>query len=230
MFPPTPWTLIAAATLNGDSASRQALEKMCAIYRPAVFDFLSRKLSGSPEAEDLTQEFFVHLLESRLWQRADHEKGRFRNFLLGAVMRVVSNDWRQRSAQKRGSGANATSLEDLPEPAAPSVDDTLLFDRAWAQAMLDAALIRIESEWTDPEEFAVLQRFLPGGEGTPAYAQAAESMHCSLGAFKSKVLRLRQRYRECIESEIVRTVSRPEDVAAELTHLQRVLMDPEHPL
>ena len=230
MFPPTPWTLIAAATLNGDSASRKALEKMCCIYRPAVLDFLRRKLNGAPEAEDLTQDFFVHLLESRLWQRADHEKGKFRNFLLGAVMRVVSNDWRVRSAQKRGSGANPTSLEDLPEPASPSADDTLFFDRAWAQAMLDAALIRIEAEWSDPNEFAVLQRFLPGGEDTPAYAQAAESMGCSLGAFKSKVLRLRHRFRECVESEIVRTVSRPEDVAAELEHLQRVLMDPEHPL
>ena len=225
MFPQTPWTLLAAATLNGDAAGRHALSSICEVYRPAVLSFLTGKLQDEQLAEDVTQDFFVELIESRLWERADPEKGRFRNFLLGAVMRVLNGEWRRRYAQKRGGGQADASLDEIEELALPSNADQLMFDRAWAERVLEHAMERLEDEWDDEKELLVLQRFLPLQEAEPpAYESAASQLGCSLGAFKSRVLRFRQRFRELVESSVARTVSDPLDAAEELRHLQRVLM------
>ena len=84
---------------------------------------------------------------------------------------------------------------------------------------------RLEKEWGDEKELLVLQRFLPLGEGDPpAYEAAASQLGWSLGAFKSRVLRFRQRFKELVETAVARTVSNPLDVAEELSHLQRVLL------
>jgi DNA-directed RNA polymerase specialized sigma24 family protein len=225
MFPQTPWTLIAAATLNGDRAGRRALESICAVYRPAVLSFLHGKLCDLALAEDVTQDFFLQLIESRLWERADRGRGRFRNFLLGAVMRVLAEEWRWRYAQKRGAGQSDVSLDDMGEVPQPSRDDQLQFDRAWAERVLEHAMDQLQEEWGEGVELAVLQRFLPlQADAQPAYEVAAVELGCSLGALKSRVMRFRQRFRELVEQAVVRTVSDPLDVAEEVQHLQRVLM------
>ena len=43
------------------------------------------------DAQDLTQGFFAHLIESRAYTRADPDKGRFRSFLLGRSSRVLAD-------------------------------------------------------------------------------------------------------------------------------------------
>lgn len=226
MFPDTPWTLIAAATLNGDASGRSALEALCASYRPAVVEFLKSRMHSHEEAEDLAQEFFAALVASRLWQRADQARGRFRSFLLGALIRVIKHHHQRDGALKRGGGTALLDLESLPEDVSAQSDDQLQFDRAWAEQVLENAIVALENDWPQPAEFIVLQRFLPVGDDPPAYETAAAQLGCSLGAFKSRVLRFRARFRELIESQVARTVTAPHELIDELAHLERVLADP----
>lgn len=230
MFPDTRWTLIAAATLNGDAAGRRALDALCRAYWPAVVTFLQCRGQSREEAEDIAQEFFAALVESRLWQRADQARGRFRSFLLGALMRVVSHHARHQEAGKRGGGAALLSLDELEEQghesAAPDADAQMLFDRAWAGRVLERAMEALMNEAEDEAEFLMMQRFLPMAEDVPAYESAAHKLGCSLGAFKSRVLRFRARFRELVEGEVACTVSAPHEVAEELGYLERILLDP----
>lgn len=230
MFPETRWTLIAAATLNGDASGKRALETLCEAYWPAVVGFLQMRGQSREEAEDLTQEFFAALVESRLWQRADQARGRFRNFLLGALMRTMSRHSRHQQAEKRGGQIMRIALEELTdmgtELATTDEIDRLKFDRAWAERVLERAMERLADEWEDENELMLLQRFLPMGEDVPAYEAAASELGCTLTALKIRVHRFRHRFREHIESEVARTVSEPLDVAEELRYLERVLMDP----
>ena len=226
MFPETRWTLIAAATLDGEASGRAALESLCRSYWPAVVAFLTGRGFPQQDAEDLAQEFFASLIASRLWQRADQSRGRFRTFLLGALIRVVSHHQRHQQALKRGAGVTTLDLDQLPEIAAPEAEAQLFFDQVWAEQMLENALAELEAEWPQPAEFLVLQRFLPVGDDPPAYEAAARELDCSVGAFKSRVLRFRARFRELIEAQVACTVATPHDLADELRHLERILADP----
>ncbi|MBL9146657.1 MAG: sigma-70 family RNA polymerase sigma factor [Verrucomicrobiaceae bacterium] len=230
MFPDTPWTLVAAATLNGDSLGKRALESLCQAYWPAVVNFLRGRGLCMEESEDLAQDFFSALVESRLWHRADQARGRFRSFLLGALMRTLSKHVRYQQAAKRGKNAMLIALDELAdqggELAAEDENERLRFDRAWAERVLERAMERLAAEWGDDRELATLQRFLPMGEDAPAYEAAANELGCTLPALKLRVHRFRQRFREHIESEVARTVSEPHEVAEELRYLERVLLDP----
>ena len=44
------------------------------------------------EAQDLTQGFFLHLLEHKTLARADPLKGKFRSFLLGSLQNYLSTE------------------------------------------------------------------------------------------------------------------------------------------
>jgi hypothetical protein len=50
------------------------------------------------DAQDLTQDFFVHI------SRAGSQRGRFRNFLLGALEHFLANAGERACAIKRGGG------------------------------------------------------------------------------------------------------------------------------
>ena len=53
-FPTTHWTLLAEATLNGDTQGRSALEQMCRNYHRPVFVVLRALGFAEDEAEALT--------------------------------------------------------------------------------------------------------------------------------------------------------------------------------
>ena len=55
-----------------------------------------------PDAQDLTQGFFAHVLERETLAAAQREKGRFRSFLLGALRNFLANEARKQATLKRG--------------------------------------------------------------------------------------------------------------------------------
>jgi RNA polymerase sigma-70 factor (ECF subfamily) len=232
-FPTTRWSVLAQATLHGDAAGRAALGELCQAYWRPVADFLRQRGWSQTDAEDMTQEFFSSLLQSRGWQRADRARGKFRNFLLGALMRVLHKDRERSHAQKRGGGQMLASLDELAdegfEPGEMDASLAQLFDHAWAEQVMDAALETIVTVWEEEGRGPALQillAFLPAGSPPMPYEQAAQHLGMSLGAVKSQILRLRQQFREALESQIARTVSTPHEIAEEMAHLYAVLAHP----
>ena len=76
-FQTTRWSLIVAAR-DSPAQARGALEQLCRAYRPPVFAFVRRSGYAAPEAEDLTQAFFLRFLERGWYADADPGRGRFR--------------------------------------------------------------------------------------------------------------------------------------------------------
>lgn len=230
-FPETHWTMLARATLNGDAAGRAALEELCRRYWPAVRDFLTARGLAPEEAEDVTQDFFAGLVKSGGWHTADRARGKFRSFLLGALERTLTERRRRRMAQKRGGGGAAMSLEELAdagiEPA--EAEDDLRFDAAWAERVLEVAMDVLERELAEQgrgEEFAVLVPFLGASAGNAANDTAAAVLGISPAAAKTKIFRLRQRFRDCILAEVSRTVETPHEAEQEMSYLFAVLSQP----
>ena len=84
-FHTTHWELLVAASSKGAAETRAATEQLYRLYCYPVYAFIRRRGHGRHDAQDLTQDFFVHLLEKDILGQADPERGRFRNFLLGSL-------------------------------------------------------------------------------------------------------------------------------------------------
>jgi len=231
-FPTTHWSQLALATLHGEETARSALEKLCRSYWRPVYCFVcSRGYDGS-EAEDLTQEFMLHILNTSLFRRADRLRGQFRSFLLGALVRFLCDARDRRNAQKRGGLVLHVCVEneEVPGPEYSLLPDiqAAVFDREWALNLMERALEQVRADFVEAgrlTEFGMLKSFLPGGGANCSYELAAENMGISVPAFKSEVHRLRLKFREIVRSEVARTVSAPHEIELELVHLGRVLMD-----
>lgn len=213
--------------MSGESGARQALEDLCRRYWSPLKQFIRSRGYNEAEAEDLTQEFLLHLLEHSTLKRADPQVGRFRSFLLGALNRFLADAYDRRQAQKRGGGMSHVSVEaHEPDLEIPAEGNEIIFDREWALVILENALKGVSQEWAGSESrFAVLRRFLPGAVETPSYEAAAAQLQLSVPALKSELHRLRQRFKALVRQEIANTVSAPHEIEQEMSYLQQVLMD-----
>src|SRR5213078_1110657 len=78
LFASTRWTMVLGAgeSQTPPDQALSALSELCRIYWRPIFLFLRRQGSNPDDAQDLTQGFFAHLIESRAYARADPEKDR----------------------------------------------------------------------------------------------------------------------------------------------------------
>lgn len=230
-FPTTRWTLVVAAGDPQRKDARSALVSLCDHYWYPLYAYLRRRGYPADQAQDLTQEFFMRVLEGRYLDRADPEKGRFRSFLLTSLKFFVADEEDRQRAQKRGGGA-VGSLEfssgEERYQREPSHDETpeRIFERRWALAVLDQVVERLRNEFVQhgrPEHFERLKVFLLGQADAP-YAALAREMNTSEGALKVAIHRLRKRYRELFRQEIADTVADREQIESELRFLASALM------
>lgn len=231
-FPTTRWSLLVAATLHGDERQAEALAEFCRRYREPVLGVIRRRVDGAAAAEDLVQEFFLHLLQHSTLRRANPTRGRFRSFLLGSLERFLTRERLHAAAAKRGGGRWPLSLDALPDGAGvPSVPaaEAAAFDREWAADLLTRVRSGLREDWRDRSaEFEVLARFLPGTAGQPAYADAAAELGWKETRLKTEVHRLRRDFRARVRAEVGLTVDAPHEVDEEMAHLLRALGGQPH--
>jgi DNA-directed RNA polymerase specialized sigma24 family protein len=225
-FPVTSWTLVAAAGNPGGQDCRDALTRLCEQYWYPVYAYVRRRGYAEQEAQDLTQDFFVRILEGRYLDRADRNRGRFRSFLLNSCKYFLSDQADRTNAQKRGGGVilpfEVASGEERYrfEPLDNETPDGI-FERNWAVSLLDRVVSRLKDEYVQhgsPGDFEKLKVFLLGQSEVP-YAQLAREMGASEGGLKVAVHRLRKRYRVLFQGEIADTVADPAEVESEISFL-----------
>ncbi|HVV97728.1 MAG TPA: hypothetical protein VHC92_11360 [Rhodanobacteraceae bacterium] len=229
-FPDTSWGLVLAARAQGDAPSREAFASLCRQYWMPIYASLRRQGFAASDAEDLTQGFFLHLIDGGAVARADPERGRFRSFLHGALMRFLADDRERETARKRGGDRvfvsfDATAVEAQWQDDGESASLQLEFDRRWAGALVASALSRLAAEHAAAGEsdlFGALQPTLSGGQA-PAYAELAARLGRNEGAIKTAVHRLRRRFRDVLRKEVASTVVTPEEIDDELAYLRDVL-------
>jgi DNA-directed RNA polymerase specialized sigma24 family protein len=232
LFASTRWTIVLAA---GDSATASAhalsaLSELCQIYWRPLYAFLRKQGYGSEDAQDLTQGFFAHLIETRAYARADREKGRFRSFLLGALKHFIADARDRGQALKRGGGMILVKLDDKAIAEAEAqiaratkwqADD--VYDRVWAASLLRQALDRIAEECAlagKAELFGYLKPYLAATEESIIpYEEMARRSHRPVTTLRSDVARLRARYRVILREEVRGTVLEAAEVDEELRHL-----------
>lgn len=231
-FATTHWSVVARCALSQVPAASDALARLCQIYWPPIYSFVRRRGYNPHDAQDLTQAFFVHLLETKAYARSDPADGKFRSFLLASVKHFLADVWDRNRAIKRGGGyefiawsEEAAEVLYQPETAAESSAERL-FELRWVKTVTTGALNCLREQLAaegNVSLFEELKQFLTGGSVLPSYEAASARTGMARAAVKTQVYRLRQRYRAIVRREIARTVSSPEEIDEELHHLCAVL-------
>jgi len=227
-FVETRWSQVNLAGAKNLSGSHEALEKLCQTYWRPIYSFLRRKGKLPHEAEDFTQDFFLHLLRKDSIPRANPARGRFRSFLLGVLQHFLVDTHRKDSAQKRGAGkilknVDFTEAED-PYLVAPdsSLTPDQVYDQQWAATLLQQALGGLRKEFEEAGQlvkFEAFRPFLSEEAADGAYDAVAAQFGMSRGAVSKSVQRMRLRYQKLVRQEVADTVVQAEDVEAELIDL-----------
>jgi RNA polymerase sigma factor (sigma-70 family) len=236
-FPSTQWSVVLAAgrSLAEPEMAQAALGELCQIYWTPLYSFVRSRGYTVHDAQDLTQSFFAHLIEHKIYSHVDRQKGRFRWFLLASAKNFLVNASDRERTQKRGGGQSLLPLHEQQIDDAESLFQThgamssedQIFDRSWAEALVTAGLERLSADYKDESKeklFNELRIFLTSGaEPLPAYAELAVRLGMTESTLRSHVTRLRARYREALRAEVRRTVDTEAEVGEELHELLRVL-------
>jgi RNA polymerase sigma-70 factor (ECF subfamily) len=234
VFVTTRWSLIlSGAGSNGDAEkARTSLAELCRVYWRPVFSFVCRHGYSTEDAQDLTQDFFVMMLESNWLQQADENRGRFRSFLLKSLQNFLSHAREKNHALKRGGGVQFVSWDDWMAEApsqlsvSPQALESLpverLFDLRWAATVVEHALRRLGEECEAKGRrrlFDALRAHLTAERIDMSYADLATKLGVAESVIKKQLHNLRERYRWLLRSEVAHTVADPADVDAEIRHL-----------
>jgi RNA polymerase sigma-70 factor (ECF subfamily) len=202
------------------------------MYWYPLYAFIRQKGYSAEEARDLTQEFFVRIIEGNHVQRADPNRGRFRSFLLASLKHFLYNQSDREQACKRGGGIAVIPLElaSVEEfyKREPRHDLTpeKMFERSWAGTLLETVLSELRQDFAragKTKQFECLRPLLTYDDAGIPYRQIAVELGLSEAAVKVTVHRLRRRFRDRLRARIADTVARPEQVEEEIRYLLTVL-------
>lgn len=237
-FHTTRWTLVLTSAQSQVEQGKAALAELCRLYWYPLYAFARRRGRSPHDAQDLTQGFFMHLLEHRALAHVDRLKGRFRSFLLASFQNYLANELQRMRSQKRGGNNQFISLDWEEgetryglEPA-DYLTAEKIYEARWAMTLLRHVMEQLQKQYVAQGKgatFAELQVFVRFGEESRvlSYEEVAKRMAISLPAVKTLIHRLRKQYTTILREEVGRTVSDPADIDAEIHSLCDALIAAE---
>lgn len=238
-YPRTRWSLVARVVDPGSGVGsgtrRDAFaELVCAYWRPVYRTLRVMHRHSREEAEDLTQAFFLRLIEKRTLERfvADPQDGRFRNLLRSLLERFEETARRDARRLKRGGGHRHVPLDpaeiealELRIASEPPEDP---FDREWRATVIDQALADFANESRNPLARRRLEVFLayevePEDGARPTYGQLAERLGIKAHDVKNDLVAARRRFAELVLERLREDVRSEQEAREELRTLFGVL-------
>ena len=234
-FPTTCWSQVGpGAAGGGDGVTDRALERLASRYWRPIRDWLSAELRLERDAAaELTQDFFVWVIESGFLKKADPERGRFRAFLKVALRNYARDANRRATAARRGGGRQFISLEaededekpfDAADPNALRPDE--LLDARWRRDLVQTALQELEKELAATGKsamFATFRDYFLAASPDVDYRAVAQRNGITVTDVTNWLSRTKKRFREHLLAIVTDTVR---DAAA-LEEELRWLFQPE---
>lgn len=232
-FPSTQWTMVFK-TQRDDAEAATALNELCRRYWYPIYAYLRCRGFERPDAQDMTQSFFLSAINGELWQQATPERGKLRSFLLGSLTRHVAACLRHQGAQKRGGRAIVLPMECMNSEGRyenelrDNHDPESIFLSTWAKALLDRARQNLRQHYESTGRktlFDALQSIMEDDDSSAgtSYREIAARLRCSETALRLQVFRMRKRFAHLLRKEVTETVETPEEIEEELAWLGKVL-------
>ena len=232
-FPLTRWSQVRRAASEDEAEEFAGLTHIAEHYWRPVYHYLRSWGNNPDRAQDLTQAFFEHCLEKKVFSKAKEELGRFRSFLLTALNRFTHNQHRDENAPTRtpkGGFVAADELESEEGPYCVPIDKDnpeAAFHRSCSCELILEAIAALEREYEAfPNARVSLTLFrerianpvLRLKEPRPVKDLAAE-LEITENAASQCLIRVRTAFRSLMVRTIRSRVSSEEEVNAEIRDL-----------
>jgi RNA polymerase sigma-70 factor (ECF subfamily) len=232
-FATTRWSLIRIGGAAGArSDANESLAQLCQIYWRPIFTFIYRRGYSAQDAQDLTQDFFLVILEGSILQSADPSRGRFRSLLIRSLKNFLIDAQVKGRTQKRGGDLQFVSWEkwmaetpgqvSISAQAMATSPPEALFDLSWAAAIAEEALrrLRVECESKGRRRvYEVLNGYLTSERGEISYQNLSVRLGLPEPSVKSLLHQFRARYRALLREEVAKTVETEAEVKDEIRYL-----------
>jgi RNA polymerase sigma-70 factor (ECF subfamily) len=226
------WSVVLTTQANAPSQGNVAGDELCRKYWYPVYAYVRQHGHSAQDAQDLTRDFFIRLLQKNSSRSVSRHRGKFRIFLVVALKYFLLDEWQRRHTRKRSVGQPKVSLAaSLTESRYLTewVDDRSadqIYERRWALSLQEQSLTRLRQELASADQAAAfdqLKGFLTAEKSSFSYTEAAQRLGLSEAALRMTVHRFRRRFRELFREDIAHTVARPEDIDEEMSYLFTVL-------
>jgi RNA polymerase sigma factor (sigma-70 family) len=188
-FPPTRWSVIEAAR-GGDAAERlRAMDTLCASYWKPVYKYVRLRWNRPAEdAQDLTQGFFMQLIDRGVLEKYDPAKSRLRTFLRVCVDSFVMNEEKSARRQKRGGNVSHVALDfasaeeelcgAVMDPTAVPSPESLeeFFQKEWVRGLFELAVEDLRKQCAENERertFRLFEEYDLSGDESISYDKLA---------------------------------------------------------
>lgn len=232
-FPDTTWGLVSQVQDPDTIAYREGLSELSRRYwKPIYYYVRLAKAKTNEEAKDLTQGFFLWLVEGRSLARFTPERGAFRGYLKVLLKGFLGHQEVAAHSLKRGGGVRIVPLEG----ALPSIEEISsdagaaspesAFDRAWVEELVNIAVSRVRDRYTKEKREIQFQVFERHDRSTaaepPTYASVAEQLGLKESVVRNYLFAVRQSLREEIRKELERVTTDLASLEEEWNELFRI--------
>ena len=237
-FHTTRWTIVMRAAQSQAQGGQSALAELCRLYWYPLYMFARRRGHAPDDAQDLTQGFFLHLLEQRALAGVDRLKGKFRSFLLASFQNHLSDQVDRARRLKRGGDKEFVELDAEEAEERYRLGAGRVFNgRKNVRCPVGNNAPGRSAETAPPgvchqgktSTFEALKAFLDPNNSIapPSYDEVANRLQVTTGAVKTLIHRLRKRYTALLREEVGRTVSDPAEIDEEIHALCEALIASE---
>ncbi len=211
-----------------DGRERKAhLENLFRAYWTPVHAYIRLGWAKTDEdARDLTQAFFLRLLETDFLREVDPAKGRFRTYVRACLRNHLLDVRKTEEAAKRGGGKAPFSLDglafppDLPAAGTPEA----AFDEEWVRTLLRTAVPELQRALEsagDKIGWEVFRRLDVDDDpaGRPSYAELAKEFGVEPQVVKSRADHARKSLRTILRRLVAEYSISDREAAEELREL-----------
>jgi RNA polymerase sigma factor (sigma-70 family) len=234
-FRTTRWTAVLLSAQSQAPGSQEALAELCRTYWYPLYAFVRGRGSSPEDAQDLTQGFFLHLLDHKALSQVSPLKGKFRSFLVASLQNYLLNEADSARCLKRGGNRELVPLDaKLAEDRyrqgpVDFLTAEKIFDARWAMTLLDEAMGQLREECAAQGKTSTFETLKPlldpvNSKAALSYEQAASALQVSVGSIKTLIHRLRKQYASLLREEVARTVCDPGEVDEEIRYLCEALI------
>jgi RNA polymerase sigma-70 factor (ECF subfamily) len=160
------------------------MEQLAQRYWKPVYAYVRAKWAKSnDDAKDLTQAFFLVLLEEDVLERFKPELGSFRRYLKVLLQRFLGHQDRALARLKRGGGIRILSLDADDQalrdvvPDSKAAEPEKVFERAWTVEVLKRATERAREHFRSMQQdlaFRIYEEYVLGPpDARPTYSELA---------------------------------------------------------
>lgn len=229
-FSRTRWSIVLDLQHPGADGAQRSLLDLCQRYWYPVFAYIRRCGHPADTANDMTRAFFAQLTQV-LKEIDPRTQGRFRNFLVQRLHRFLTADWRKDADEEvQKFVVPPLSVDELEQrfraDHGGEASPEQFFMRSFALEVLNRSLRRLRNEAQQSgreEMFEALQPFLTREPIPGQYHELSVALHLPPLVLTLAIRRMRQRFRELADDELMETVASPDDLDAERNALIAVL-------